>query len=933
MSTTKTKVIDIDTSGAVKNVDQLTKSFVPLRQQIKQLRDQLAQLEVGSEEFNRISKELADLQQKNIEITEAAKYSNRDFGAVMSSLTKVSLGLAGGISAISASISLLGGDSEKLNKALAPLTLIMGTIQSFSAIDDGIKSLQGLKNAFSGLGQTASETNSTITKSVNGVSDAVDDLSKTGKKSTNVLVSGFKKAALAVKSFIAANPLLSAMAATIAAISAAIVFLNKKLEENTRVAREEANMLSQVNTTYDEQNIRLNVLLKTARDNNQNLEERKKAVSELNKIVPEYNAQLDETTGLFKANNEALQTYLSNLKQKLLLESYEGKIKEYLQEQLEIEEKINEIRATGMFFNTQRIKALEKEKAALEKDIDRLFGRIGDLDLTKALNDNKVSEPVKNGSSKVVQNVKSVIDALKEMKKVANDAFSVAFDARMINRVSKGIETEFTTLFDTIQSTIKKFDIGQVFTEQFDDFINKGSNSRFFDVFKNGLFGLDDVFKNTNVFDEIAKEAENLANEIEQINDKLTEKTGNLTATQTKLFETQKKQKEQELESLNKRLEGYKKISESVENYRNKMIELNTQTLNQEVEESKLNQQLDIQKKYRDELLNENYFAESNRNIATQEAEIESLSRLNEKLKERVKIIQSDKELQLLFADELKSINEQILSNERELANKQIELDVTKYNRRKEEAQLYYAQLQLIIGEKTDELENRNILQGLGTPAYNTELEKQKIVVESIQSEMVALETARTQNLIAEEEYNARMLELKTHLVAEEKKLDETRVNNAVNSVNTYVGVFNSVTSTIGGLLQEQMNKYDEQSEQYKQLQIANSWLTTLSGTISAFVSGIQSGLKPPFNYILGTTLAGMTFAAGSAQIRNMQSGTYSNALTSGATNVGSEYEVTAYQQQVDTLSSVKDSKIYVLENEISNVQRKVEVREHSVTY
>ena len=189
MSVTKTKVIDIDTSGAVRNVDQLTKSFVPLRQQIKQLRDQLAQLEVGSEEFNRISKELADLQQKNIEITEAAKYSNRDFGAVMSSLTKASMGLVGGINAIGASMALLGGDSEKMQKALAPITLLMASIQGLSAIDDGIKSLQGLKNAFSGLGQTASETNSTIEKSVNGVTDAVDDLSKTGKKSTNVLVS------------------------------------------------------------------------------------------------------------------------------------------------------------------------------------------------------------------------------------------------------------------------------------------------------------------------------------------------------------------------------------------------------------------------------------------------------------------------------------------------------------------------------------------------------------------------------------------------------------------------------------------------------------------------------------------------------------------------------------------------------------------------
>ena len=584
-------------------------------------------------------------------------------------------------------------------------------------------------------------------------------------------------------------------------------------------------------------------------------------------------------------------------------------------------------------FITQRIKALEKEKAELEKVNEGYFSRIGDLDMTKALNDNKVTETVNKGASKVVNSIKSVIDALKEMKKVANDAFNVAFDARMINRVSKGVETEFTTLFDTIQSTIKKFDLGQIFTEQFDDFINKGSNSKFFDTFKNGLFGLGDVLKDTNVFDEIAKEATNLANEITKINDKLIGKTGNLTASETKLFETQKKQKEQELESLNQRLEGYKKISESVENYRNKMIELNNQTLNQEIEESKLNKQLEIQKKYRDELLNENYFAESNRNIANQEAEIESLSILNEKLKERKSIIESDAELQLLFADELKNINEQILANERELTNKEIELDVSKYNRRKEAAQLYYEELQLIVGEKTDELEKRSVLQGLGTPSYNTELEKQKLIVDSIQSEMFALENARNQNLIAEEEYNARMLELKSHLVAEEKKLDETRVSNAVNSVNTYMNVFQSVTGSISNLLNEQMNKYDENSEQYKQLQIANSWINTLSGSLAAFMSGIQSGIPWPGNLILAGVLGASTFATGAAQISNMKSNNYSNALTSGATNVGSEYETTVYQQQVDTLSSVKDSKIYVLENEISNVQRKVEVREHSVTY
>ena len=224
-------------------------------------------------------------------------------------------------------------------------------------------------------------------------------------------------------------------------------------------------------------------------------------------------------------------------------------------------------------------------------------------------------------------------------------------------------------------------------------------------------------------------------------------------------------------------------------------------------------------------------------------------------------------------------------------------------------------------------------MQGLGTPSYNTEFEKQKLVVESIQSEMVALEEARNQNLIAEEVYNNRMLQLKAYLVEEEKKLDKSRVDSAISAVNTYVGVFNSVTGSISNLLNEQMNKYDENSEQYKQLQIANSWITTLSGSLSAFMSGIQSGIPWPGNLILAGVLGASTFATGAAQINNMKSNNYSNALTSSASSVGSEYETTVYQQQAETLSNVKDQRVFVLENDITRTQRRVAVRENNVTY
>ena len=178
------------------------------------------------------------------------------------------------------------------------------------------------------------------------------------------------------------------------------------------------------------------------------------------------------------------------------------------------------------------------------------------------------------------------------------------------------------------------------------------------------------------------------------------------------------------------------------------------------------------------------------------------------------------------------------------------------------------------------------------------------------------------------------MLALKSHLAEEEKKLDQARVDNAINAVNTDVGVFNSITGQISNILQTQMDSYDQNSEEFKQLQIANSWVQTLSGSLSAFMSGFQSGLPWPANLILAGVLGASTFATGAMQIQNMKSGSHSNALTTGASNIGnSEYEVMSYQQQNDLIGEVRDQKIFVLESDVSKVQRKVAVRESNITY
>ena len=261
-------------------------------------------------------------------------------------------------------------------------------------------------------------------------------------------------------------------------------------------------------------------------------------------------------------------------------------------------------------------------------------------------------------------------------------------------------------------------------------------------------------------------------------------------------------------------------------------------------------------------------------------------------------------------------------------------MEIDKYNKRLEQAEYYYENLEYLIGEKVDKLDRRNFIRGLGGSAYNTDFRKQKLIVDSIEFEIKSLKKSRALQLIAEQEFNDKMLQLKSHLTEEEKKLDQARVDNAINAVNTYVGVFNSVTGQISNILQEQMNSYDQNSEEYKQLQITNSWIQTLSGSLSAFMSGFQSGLPWPANLILATALGASTFGVGAMQIQNMKSGSHSNALTSGASNIGnSEYEVMSYQQQNDLIGEVKDQKIFVLESDVSKVQRKVAVRESNITY
>ena len=154
METTKTKVLDIQTGKAQKNVKSL-------KQVIKELRDEMALLEKGTAEYDAMSKKLADAMQKQREIAEAAKYSNKDIGATLGNIATIGAGAVGAINGVSAALQLVGVEGEDAEEALKNIQLTMAVIQGMSALDTALKAVKGLSNAFKGLNEARLENTGT----------------------------------------------------------------------------------------------------------------------------------------------------------------------------------------------------------------------------------------------------------------------------------------------------------------------------------------------------------------------------------------------------------------------------------------------------------------------------------------------------------------------------------------------------------------------------------------------------------------------------------------------------------------------------------------------------------------------------------------------------------------------------------------------------
>ncbi len=1189
--TSKEKILKINTGSAEKNVKSL-------KTQIRELKEQLAGLEKGTAEYDKVSKQLADTNQKQIEINEAMRYSNKDFGQTLSNLTSVSAGVVGAISSINSVMVLMGADSEEAMEAMKKIQAMMAIIQGLSAIDTATKALKGLTVAFKGFntekgisaGVTAGaataevaeagalaentkemiknneegrefnrlnkesadaskesalaiaaekeamrgnteatrelvaeleklkvaqaaekatgmkKTSDVLTKelterkaaaeallatvgkdggkiadrlqreigrydsllaSLNGNTlDAteaislawrtlsselehnikfnlpVDEVKDTMKamvaamspeqieqqinrltelmkepekyfgkngdieaksaeltrirnenytqqiailearkaelaaqavqeknlegqirKTTNAenaetaaiiansnakkenagatttmgnaeavankklagtepvlakLGSSIKNAAKSIVSFVKANPILLAIAAAIGAIVLAVSEYTRAMKKANAEIKLMADLASNINEQYDEQRVRIYTLTSALEDNNSSVEEHKKAAEELNKIIPNYNAQLDETTGKYTANKEALDEYLEKLYQKIKLEAYEGKIKEYLQQQLELEEKINKMENSGWkgwnkFWG--RISKAKNDIQDLDMQIDRLFKRINDeIDLSKALDENK------NGGGGIKKTFTELFDDLKSLWK------------EFYKQITQTKEFKGTgnALRDSLMEAINGNLIADKLSDQFRQAMKKG----FKDLDPNEItpdFVFDEEYLN-GIREKVEKEKETLQNLLKQ--KKVSQEI--IDQQKKKVQETQK-----ELDKVNEVTNAAKAEAKATHEIVKARRELAEATV-------LYNKQLDIERNYVGRIRREQYrefqYEETNKEIEQQRLLYKNtIQRLEEEKQRRIQLKQQ-KEQGLDVDKEILQTEKNIAELQKTANEAQIKMDNLRYQKRLTQIQEIYAATEKEYALMQQQLESERNLKGGGVSDYNTEVDLIELQLQSITARANAVteyydvlmaqhEQYTEEWYVLEQERNAAMEALEDEYRNKSLEKDRAYVDRKLNIQKTYINLYSAISGQISNILSAEMDMYDSNTEEYKKLKYRQGIISTAEGVLGAFMSGVESGVPAPWNLLVAAAMAATTLTAGIMQLNNIKNEKVGGTMPKTVDLSSREYDTLAYAQGADTLSAIQDQRCYVLESDITSTQNRVEVRESQAAF
>ena len=207
----------------------------------------------------------------------------------------------------------------------------------------------------------------------------------------------------------------------------------------------------------------------------------------------------------------------------------------------------------------------------------------------------------------------------------------------------------------------------------------------------------------------------------------------------------------------------------------------------------------------------------------------------------------------------------------------------------------------------------------------------------NVDAEMELLRQQFEAKLITQEEYDEQSLELEQRRLDNIAALNELEVEAEKNKYEKkkelqemYMGAISSITGSITSVLNEAANAEDISFEEQKKLKIASTIITTLESGMLAMKDMMEAG--GPWGVAAGAVAMAATIATGMMQVNKIRQ-TKKNSAGSASPSAGA---MTAIQSpaQIVNLNAVNDeielpdSRVYVVESDITEAQNRVQVVE-----
>ena len=170
------EVLNIDTSSA-------TNSLKSLRQELMAVKNEMTNLEEGSDAFLKAANKAGELKHQIDEINQSVSGASTDFGDMLGAATTALNGIIGGFTAAQGALSLFGIENEDVIKSIKQLQSLMAVGQGIAQIDTGIKAMNKLQHAIKGTSVAAKVLRGALTpKSMLLIIAALTTLTKLWQK-------------------------------------------------------------------------------------------------------------------------------------------------------------------------------------------------------------------------------------------------------------------------------------------------------------------------------------------------------------------------------------------------------------------------------------------------------------------------------------------------------------------------------------------------------------------------------------------------------------------------------------------------------------------------------------------------------------------------------------------------------------------------------